>query len=193
QLMACLSLVFTAILAIIAFYEVGFSGSPVSIKLFNWIDSEYLLISWGFLFDSLTVSMLLPVLIVSALVHIYSISYMGEDPHIQRFFAYLSMFTFLMLLLVTGDNMLLMFVGWEGVGISSYLLISFWFTRLQATKSALQAILVNRLGDWALSLGLFLIIWIFGNLEFSIIFSLAPFINIDLITIIGFALLIGVM
>src|SRR5690606_7189732 len=83
QLMACLSLVFTAILAIIAFYEVGFSGSPVSIKLFNWIDSEYLLISWGFLFDSLTVSMLLPVLIVSALVHIYSISYMGEDPHIQ--------------------------------------------------------------------------------------------------------------
>lgn len=108
----CLTI--TTGLAFIAFYEIGLSHSSVSIKIFSWIDSEWMNISWGFIFDSLTVSMLLPVLIVSSLVHIYSVSYMGEDPHNQRFFALLSMFTFFMLLLVTGDNYLLMFIGWEG-------------------------------------------------------------------------------
>ena len=111
HLITCGSLVLTAFLAFVAFYEVGLCQSPVSIKLMSWIDSELMLVSWGFNYDSLTVSMLLPVLIVSALVHIYSISYMGEDPHNQRFFSYLSMFTFFMLMLVTGDNYLVMFIG----------------------------------------------------------------------------------
>ena len=105
------SLIVSALLSIVAFYEVGLCGSPVSIKLVSWIDSEFMLVSWGFLFDSLTVSMLLPVLVVSSLVHIYSISYMAEDPHNQRFFSYLSMFTFFMLVLVAGDNYLIMFIG----------------------------------------------------------------------------------
>lgn len=105
------ALMSSALLAIVAFYEVALSNSPVSIDLFNWIDSEFLLVQWGFLFDSLTVSMLLPVLIVSSMVHMYSISYMADDPHNQRFFSYLSMFTFFMLVLVTGDNYLILFVG----------------------------------------------------------------------------------
>jgi NADH-ubiquinone oxidoreductase chain 5 len=105
------ALMITTGLSLVAFYEVGICGSPVSIELFTWIDSEFILVSWGFLFDALTVSMLLPVLIVSSLVHLYSISYMAEDPHNQRFFSYLSMFTFFMLVLVAGDNYLIMFVG----------------------------------------------------------------------------------
>lgn len=104
----------SAILAVVAFYEVGICGSPVSVELFSWIDSEFMLVSWGFLFDSLTVSMLLPVLVVSSLVHLYSVSYIREDPHNQRFFSYLSMFTFFMLILVSGDNYFIMFIGWEG-------------------------------------------------------------------------------
>lgn len=193
HLITCSSLVLTALFALVAFYEVGLCQSPVSIKLMSWIDSEFLLVSWGFIYDSLTVSMLLPVLIVSALVHIYSTNYMGEDPHNQRFFAYLSMFTFFMLMLVTGDNYLVMFIGWEGVGISSYLLINFWFTRLQANKAAIKALVMNRVGDWGFSIGLWAIFWTFGNLDFSTVFSLAPFINEELITIISICLLIAAM
>src|ERR1700730_3348074 len=189
----CGSLVLTALLAFVAFYEVGLCQSPVSIKLMSWIDSEFMLVSWGFNYDSLTVSMLLPVLIVSALVHIYSISYMGEDPHNQRFFSYLSMFTFFMLMLVTGDNYLVMFIGWEGVGISSYLLINFWFTRLQANKAAIKALVMNRVGDWGFSIGLWAIFWAFGNLDFTTVFSLAPFMNEELITVISICLLIAAM
>jgi len=189
----CGSLVLTALLAFVAFYEVGLCQSPVSIKLMSWIDSEFMLVSWGFNYDSLTVSMLLPVLIVSALVHIYSINYMGEDPHNQRFFSYLSMFTFFMLMLVTGDNYLVMFIGWEGVGISSYLLINFWFTRLQANKAAIKALVMNRVGDWGFSIGLWAIFWAFGNLDFTTVFSLAPFMNEELITVISICLLIAAM
>jgi len=193
HIITCGSLVLTAALALVAFYEVGLSKSPVSIKLTEWIDSELLVVSWGFLFDSLTVSMLLPVLIVSALVHIYSIGYMSEDPHNQRFFAYLSMFTFFMLMLVTGENYLLMFIGWEGVGISSYLLINFWFTRLQANKAAIKALVMNRVGDYGFSIGLWTLIWVFGNLDYSTIFSLAPLMNETLITIVSICLLIAAM
>lgn len=193
HLITCSSLVLTALLALVAFYEVGLCQSPVSVKLMSWIDSEFLLVSWGFIYDSLTVSMLLPVLIVSALVHIYSTSYMSEDPHNQRFFSYLSMFTFFMLMLVTGDNYLLMFIGWEGVGVSSYLLINFWYTRLQANKAAIKALVTNRIGDWGLSIGLYTIFWTFGNLDFTTVFSLAPYINEELITIISILLFVGAM
>ena len=114
QIITTSSVIATTILAILAFFEVGFNSIPVSIELFRWIDSESLNIHWGFHFDSLTVSMLIPVLTVSSLVHLYSVGYMSHDPHNQRFFSYLSLFTFMMVVLVTADNYLLMFVGWEG-------------------------------------------------------------------------------
>ena len=114
QIITCSSVIVTTLLAIVAFFEVGLNNIPVSINLFRWIDSESLNILWGFNFDSLTVSMLIPVLIVSSLVHVYSIGYMSHDPHNQRFFSYLSLFTFMMIILVTANNFLLMFVGWEG-------------------------------------------------------------------------------
>jgi NADH-ubiquinone oxidoreductase chain 5 len=150
-------------LAIVAFFEVGLNNIPVSINLFRWIDSESLNVLWGFHFDSLTVSMLIPVLIVSSLVHIYSIGYMSHDPHNQRFFSYLSLFTFMMIILVTANNFLLMFVGWEGVGICSYLLVSFWFTRIAANQSSMSAFLTNRVGDCFLTIGMFAILWSFGK------------------------------
>jgi NADH-ubiquinone oxidoreductase chain 5 len=193
QFITCLSVIVTTILAVIAFFEVGFNNIPVSIELFRWIDSEWFNIIWGFEFDSLTVSMLIPVLIISSLVHIYSISYMSNDPHIQRFFSYLSLFTFMMIILVTANNYLLMFVGWEGVGVCSYLLVSFWFTRIAANQSSLSAFLTNRVGDCFLTIGMFAILWSLGNLDYATVFSLAPYINENIITIIGICLLIGAM
>lgn len=114
QIISCSTIIITTLLSLVAFFEVGLNNIPVSLQLFRWIDSESLNVLWGFHFDSLTVSMLIPVLIVSSLVHIYSIGYMSHDPHNQRFFSYLSLFTFMMIILVTANNFLLMFVGWEG-------------------------------------------------------------------------------
>jgi NADH-ubiquinone oxidoreductase chain 5 len=193
QLITCSCIVATTILSIVAFLEVGMNNIPVTIELFKWIDSEYLNISWAFNFDSLTVSMLLPVLIISCLVHIYSIGYMSHDPHNQRFFSYLSLFTFMMIILVTANNFLLMFVGWEGVGVCSYLLVSFWFTRIAANQSSLAAFFTNRVGDCLLTVGLFITLWTFGNIDYSTVFSLAPYINENIVTIIGICLLIGAM
>ena len=193
QLITCLSVIVTTICAILAFFEVGLNNIPVSIHLFKWIDSESLNISWGFNFDSLTVSMLIPVLIISSLVHIYSIGYMSHDPHNQRFFSYLSLFTFMMIILVTANNFLLMFVGWEGVGVCSYLLVSFWFTRIAANQSSISAFLTNRVGDCFLTIGMFAILLSFGNIDYSTVFSLAPFMSEDVVTIVGICLLIGAM
>jgi NADH-ubiquinone oxidoreductase chain 5 len=193
QLITCSSVITTTLLAIVAFIEVGMNNIPVSIELFRWIDSESLNVSWGFHFDSLTVSMLIPVLIVSSLVHVYSIGYMSHDPHNQRFFSYLSLFTFMMIILVTANNFLLMFVGWEGVGVCSYLLVSFWFTRVAANQSSMAAFLTNRVGDCFLTVGMFAILWSLGNIDYATVFSLAPFINENIVTIIGICLLIGAM
>lgn len=121
RILSCLSIFTTTILAIISFFEIGFTNNPVSLNIFKWLDSESFNIAWNFQFDSLTVSMLIPVLVISSLVHFYSIGYMSHDPHNQRFFSYLSLFTFMMIILVTGNNYLVMFVGWEGVGVCSYL------------------------------------------------------------------------
>ncbi len=193
RILGCLSILTTTILAIISFFEVGFNNNPVSINLFKWLDNESFNMVWNFQFDSLTVSMLIPVLIISTLVHFYSIGYMSHDPHSQRFFSYLSLFTFMMIILVTGNNYLLMFVGWEGVGVCSYLLVSFWFTRIAANQSSLSAFLTNRVGDAFLMIGMFIILWSLGNLDYSTVFSLAPYINENIITIIGICLLIGAM
>jgi len=193
HIITCGSVITTTILAILSFFEVGINNIPVYINLFRWIDSESLNVSWGFTFDSLTVSMLIPVLIVSSLVHLYSIGYMSHDPHNQRFFSYLSLFTFMMIILVTSNNFLLMFVGWEGVGVCSYLLVSFWFTRIAANQSSISAFLTNRVGDCFLTIGMFAILWSFGNIDYSTVFSLAPLMTDNLITIIGICLLIGAM
>ena len=193
HIITCTCLILSSILASIAFYEVGFCGSPVSIYLTSWIDSEFMSISWEFQFDQLTVSMLIPVLYISSLIHIFSTDYMAEDPHNQRFFSYLSLFTFFMLVLVSGANFFVMFIGWEGIGVVSYLLINFWFTRIQANKAAILAFTMNRVGDMGLSIGFFAILGIFGSLEFTTIFSLVPLMNETGITIIGLLLLMGAM
>jgi NADH-ubiquinone oxidoreductase chain 5 len=193
QIITCSCVIITTILAIIAFIEVGLNNIPVTIYLFRWVDSESLNIAWAFNFDALTVSMLIPVLIVSSLVHVYSIGYMSHDPHNQRFFSYLSLFTFMMIILVTANNFLLMFVGWEGVGICSYLLVSFWFTRIAANQSSMAAFLANRVGDCFLTIGMFAILWSFGNIDYYTVFSLAPYYTENIVIIIGICLLIGAM
>jgi NADH-ubiquinone oxidoreductase chain 5 len=193
HIITCSCLIISSLLATIAFYEVGLCSSPVKIYLFNWIDSEYMNISWEFLFDQLTVSMFIPVLYISSLIHIFSTDYMAEDPHNQRFFSYLSLFTFFMLILVSGANFFVMFVGWEGIGIVSYLLINFWFTRIQANKAAILALTMNRVGDMGLSIGFFALFTLFGSLDYATIFSIVPFMNETAITIIGLLLLTGAM
>lgn len=167
------SLFCTLALSLTAFYEVGLSGSPCYIKIGPWIDSEAFVVDWGFLFDSITVVMLIVVTFVSSLVHLFSTSYMEADPHRSRFMSYLSLFTFFMLMLVTADNFIQMFLGWEGVGLASYLLINFWFTRLQANKSAIKAMLVNRVGDFGLALGVLAIFYTFGTVDYATVFSCA--------------------
>jgi NADH-ubiquinone oxidoreductase chain 5 len=191
HIVTCTLIGITAVLTFVAFYEVGLCNSPVSIRLGSWIDSESMNVDWGFLFDGLTVSMLLAVVTVSSLVHLYSVNYMAGDPHNQRFFSYLSMFTFFMLILVAGDNYLVMFLGWEGIGISSYLLINFWYTRLQANKSAIKALTVNRVGDTFLSIGFFAALWVFGTLDYATVFSISPYINESALTIIGLLFLLA--
>jgi NADH-ubiquinone oxidoreductase chain 5 len=164
-------------LSCLFFFEVLFFGKVSHVFLFTWLKSGLLWVNWGFLFDSLTAVILLVVCSVSTLVHLYSTEYIKSDPHLSRFIAYLSLFTFFILILVTADNFIQIFVGWEGVGLCSYLLINFWFTRLQANKAAIKAILVNRVGDFGLCLGLFILFIEFGSLEYETVFVLAPYVS----------------
>lgn len=168
------SVCFSFVLSCFCFYEVGLSSCPTYINLVTWLELDFLHVNWGFCFDSLTVVMLCVVTFVSTLVHVYSLEYMGGDPHLPRFMSYLSLFTFFMLILVTADNFIQMFVGWEGVGLCSYLLINFWFTRIQANKAAIKAMLVNRVGDFGLALSIFCIFICFGSVDYSTVFALAP-------------------
>jgi NADH:ubiquinone oxidoreductase subunit 2 (subunit N) len=184
-------LLVTTFLSIIAFYEVIICNSPISVELFSWISIDNFKITWSFYFDELTVSMLIPVLIVSLLVHFYSVGYMGEDPHQQRFFSYISLFTGLMLVLISGDNFLVMFLGWEGVGVCSYLLVHFWYTRIAAVKSGMNAMFTNRVGDYFLTVGFFALFFAFGSLDYATVFSLAPYINTNVLTFISLLLLLG--
>jgi proton-translocating NADH-quinone oxidoreductase chain L len=161
-------------LSLFLFYEILAFGLSCKLYAMSWIVVDTLNIDWCFCFDSLTSVMLVVVTFVSTLVHLYSTEYMEHDPHLQRFMCYLSLFTFFMLILITGNNFLQMFVGWEGVGLSSYLLINFWFTRIQANKAAIKAMLVNRIGDFALLLAIFSIYFVFNSLDYDVIFSLVP-------------------
>nr|UXG53631.1 NADH dehydrogenase subunit 5 [Tolypanthus maclurei] len=191
---------FSSIFSLIAFYEVAPGASACYLRIAPWISSEMFDASWGFLFDSPTVVMLIVVTSISSLVHLYSISYMSEDSHSPRFMCYLSIPTFFMPMLVTGDNSLQLFLGWEGVGLASYLLINFWFTRLQADKAAIKAMLVNRVGDFGLAPGISGCFTLFQTVDFSTIFARASaprnswiFCNMRLnaITLICILLLIG--
>ena len=194
-------LILTFFCSFFAFYEVALLGCPVYIKLIPWIDSEVLNIDWGFMFDSLTVVMCCVVTFVSSLVHLYSTEYMSHDPHLSRFMSYLSLFTFFMLILVTADNFVQMFVGWEGVGLCSFLLINFWFTRIQANKAAIKAMVLNRIGDFGLVLGILVIFVNYKAVDYATVFSLTPmfsgeiinFLNydLDLLTVIGAFLFVG--
>ena len=194
-------LFFSFCLSLFAFYEVGLMGSPVYIRLATWVSSEVLLINWGFQFDSLTVIMCVVVTFVSTLVHLYSIEYMSHDPHLPRFMSYLSLFTFFMLILVTADNFIQMFLGWEGVGLCSFLLINFWFTRVQANKAAIKAMILNRIGDFCLIMGILIIFINFKSIDYTTVAALTPFfktktvnfLNVDfnILFIIGLFLFLG--
>jgi len=169
----CLFLTF--VLAATGFYEICLMGSPVYIKLSTWIDSELFNVDWGFQFDSLSILMCCVVTFISSIVHLYSTEYMSHDPHLPRFMSYLSLFTFFMLILVTADNYVQMFVGWEGVGLCSYLLINFWFTRIQANKAAIKAMIVNRIGDFGLAIGIFIIFIKFKSVDYATVFFFSSF------------------
>ena len=165
-----------ALLSWIAFFSVGFGQAPYAgpVQIASWIDVGTLKINWALRVDGLTVMMLVVVNTVSALVHLYSIGYMHEDPARQRFFAYLSLFTFAMLMLVTADNLVQMFFGWEGVGLASYLLIGFWYTKPSANAAAIKAFVVNRVGDFGFSLGIFMVFALTGSVGLEEVFAAAP-------------------
>ncbi|KAK1732047.1 NADH dehydrogenase subunit 5 (mitochondrion) [Skeletonema marinoi] len=194
-------LLITFFLSLFAFYEVSLLGCCVYIKFIPWINSELLNVDWGFLFDSLTVVMCCVVTFVSSIVHLYSTEYMAHDPHLPRFMSYLSLFTFFMLILVTADNFIQMFVGWEGVGLCSYLLINFWFTRIQANKAAIKAMVLNRIGDFGLVIGILIIFVEYKAVDYATVFAVTPILtnkvfsflsfDFDLTSIICFFLFIG--
>nr|YP_009495431.1 NADH dehydrogenase subunit 5 [Eunotia naegelii]AWQ64078.1 NADH dehydrogenase subunit 5 [Eunotia naegelii] len=197
----CLSIVL--LISCIVFYEVSVNNCCVYIKLTSWVDSGALNINWGFLFDSLTITMCFIISFISFLVHLYSTEYMSHDPHLPRFMSYLSLFTFFMLILVTADNFVQMFVGWEGVGLCSFLLINFWYTRIQANKAAIKAMIINRIGDFGLVIGILLIFVNYKTLDYATVFALTPLLkekttnflnlNLNLLTVIGIFLFIGVI
>ena len=193
----------SAVFSIILFWEGIQNNTYGNFKIFEWISSGSFVANWSINIDPLSSVMLVVVTFVSALVHIYSIGYMSHDPHKPRFMSYLSLFTFSMLVLVVSDNFLQLFFGWEGVGLCSYLLIGFWFKKESANNAAIKAFIVNRIGDFGLAVGIFLIFFYFGTINFQEVFNLAPqfierklvFFGIEtsLITLICLFLFIGAM
>jgi NADH-quinone oxidoreductase subunit L len=167
-------LLVSAALSWFAFVDVGFMHHDARIALFPWIQSGDLQVAWSLRVDTLTAVMLVVVTTVSSLVHLYSIGYMDEDPNRPRFFAYLSLFTFAMLMLVTSDNLVQLFFGWEGVGLASYLLIGFWYYKPSANAAAIKAFVVNRIGDFGFALGIFAIFALVGSIDFETVFAAAP-------------------
>ena len=164
----------SAILSLILFYEVIVNHYESNIVIATWINSGTLNVNWSIKVDAISSVMLVVITLISSLVHIYSIGYMSHDPHKPRFMAYLSLFTFAMLTLVTSDNFLQLFFGWEGVGLCSYFLIGFWFKKDSANSAAIKAFVVNRVGDFGLALGIFLIFYLFGTVNYSEVFQQIP-------------------
>jgi NADH-quinone oxidoreductase subunit L len=165
----------SALLAWIVFFQVALGTAPATVSVIgNWFTSGALKVDWSLRIDTLTAVMLVVVGTVSSLVHLYSIGYMSDDPSRPRFFAYLSLFTFAMLMLVTADNLVQMFFGWEGVGLLSYLLIGFWYEKPSANAAAIKAFVVNRVGDFGFALGIFLVFTLTNSVAFDQIFAAAP-------------------
>jgi NADH-quinone oxidoreductase subunit L len=175
QIFNSVLLVLSAIFAFILFFQIGITGKKETIILFDWITSGSFSASWALQVDSLTSAMLVLVTFVSALVHIYSIGYMSGDKSVPRFMSYLSLFTFFMLILVTSNNFLQLFVGWEGVGLASYLLIGFWFKKPSANAAAMKAFIVNRIGDFGLIIAIALIYITFDSVNFADVFAAVPY------------------
>ena len=203
EVVTSLLVTISAILSALVLYNVIFNQYQDNITIATWISSGTLNVNWSMKIDSLSAIMLVVVTSVSSLVHIYSIGYMSHDPHKPRFMAYLSLFTFAMLMLVTSDNFIQLFFGWEGVGLCSYFLIGFWFKKDTANKAAIKAFVVNRVGDFGFALGIFLIFYLFGTVNYSEVFELIPtiidknlvFLGIDInaINLICLLLFIGAM
>ncbi|MBQ0822926.1 NADH-quinone oxidoreductase subunit L [Microvirga sp. HBU67558] len=178
ELITTALLFIAAVLSWVSFIHVGFGEGATRVQVAQWMSVGDLQVDWAFRIDTLTAMMLVVVNTVSALVHLYSIGYMHEDPHRPRFFAYLSLFTFAMLMLVTADNLIQMFFGWEGVGLASYLLIGFWYQKDSANAAAMKAFIVNRVGDFGFLLGIFTIFVLFNGVTFDGIFPrVAEFAN----------------
>jgi NADH-quinone oxidoreductase subunit L len=203
QLVTCGAMCLAGLCGILTFYDVSVLGHGQIVDLFTWIAAGELHIRWALRLDPLSAVMVMMVSVVSAAIHIYSIGYMAHDKSIPRFMAYLSFFTFFMLALVTADNFVQMFFGWEGVGLCSYLLIGFWYERESANAAAIKAFVVNRVGDFGFLLGIFAVYFIFGSLQFDAVFAGAPDIagntieflgwQVDALTVTCILLFIGAM
>src|SRR6516225_6398282 len=203
ELITTTFLMISMILSWIAFVDVGFAHHDARVPIFTWIGAGDLKAEWSLRIDTLAAVMLVVVNTVSAFVHLYSIGYMHEDPYRPRFFGYLSMFTFAMLMLVTADNLVQLFFGWEGVGLASYLLIGFWYHKPEANAAAIKAFIVNRVGDFGFSLGIFAVFYLTGAVDFDTIFAQAPALagksfhflswNVDALTAVCLLLFMGAM
>ncbi len=203
QIITSLFVSLSALISIYVFYDVVVNDYINNIVIAKWINSGQLDVNWSIKIDQLSAVMLVVVTLVSSIVHIYSIGYMSDDPHQPRFMSYLSLFTFAMLVLVTSDNFLQLFFGWEGVGLCSYFLIGFWFKKPTANAAAIKAFIVNRVGDFGFALGIFLVFYIFGTVNYDEVFSQVAlysdnklnFLGIELnaINLICFLLFIGAM
>ena len=203
QIVTCGLMIITAILSCILFYQVNMLGLNREIVMWSWLQSGDFAANWSIKIDQLTAVMLVVINVVSAVVHVYSVTYMHDDLHEARFMAYLSLFTFAMLTLVTSTNLLQMFFGWEGVGLASYLLIGFWNHKASANAAAMKAFITNRVGDFGFALGIMLCFWLFGTTDFSGIFGQIDTVkdmqvafwgfNIDALTLCTVLLFIGAM
>jgi NADH-quinone oxidoreductase subunit L len=203
ELVTTVLLFASMVLSWIGFAQVGFSHQDAHVVIAPFIVSGDLHVDWALRIDTLTAVMLVVVTTISAFVHLYSIGYMAEDPHRPRFFSYLSLFTFAMLMLVTADNLVQLFFGWEGVGLMSYLLIGFWYQKPEANAAAIKAFVVNRIGDFGFALGIFALFMMVGAVDYETVFAQAPSLvgktihflgyDVDALTLICLLLFMGAM
>ena len=202
-ILTCVLMAACCVLAWIVFFDTTANGNVRTIHLFSWIDAGAFEVDWALFFDQVTAVMLIVVTTVSMVVHIYSLDYMEDDPHRQRFFAYLSLFTFAMLMLITADNFVQLFFGWEGVGLCSYLLIGFWYKKPSANAAAIKAFIVNRVGDFGFALGIMGVFFVFEAVSFEAVFDAAPDVagttfrflswDVDILTTLCLLLFVGAM
>jgi NADH-quinone oxidoreductase subunit L len=203
QILTSLFVSISAILSLFIFYEVFVQDYSSNKLIFNWISSGDFHVNWSINIDPLVSVMLVVVSLISTIIHFYSIGYMNHDPHIPRFMSYLSLFTFAMITLVTADNFLQLYFGWEGVGLCSYLLIGFWYKKPSANAAAIKAFIVNRVGDFGFAIGIFLIFFFYGTVNYNEVFQQTPLlvqkeiiflgIEFNLITLICLLLFLGAM